>query len=267
MNEVDAIPTFVTEVVRTEHLTPCTVRVTFGGGDLAEFQPLAPDQFVYVLLPPPGHDELTVDRSFTWSGYFEMPEEERPVGAYYTVRSWRPEAHEIDCDFVLHGDVGTGGTWATTATPGAPVALWGPRTSYQPPAEVQWQLLVADHTALPATAAILESLSPRARAHAVIEVPDEAEEQDLATDGDVQVTWLHRDGDEPGRTTNLLDVVRTLEIPVEGTYVWGGAESRTITGVRKHVRRARGLAREQVSLVGYWRHAAHPVEEDEAEHE
>ena len=44
------------------------------------------------------------------------------------------------------------------ARPGDPVALWGPRTAYAPPAGTDWYLLVADETGLPAVAAILESL-------------------------------------------------------------------------------------------------------------
>ena len=38
-----------------------------------------------------------------------------------------------------------------------PVALWGPRTGFEPAAETDWYLLVADETGLPAVAAILAS--------------------------------------------------------------------------------------------------------------
>jgi NADPH-dependent ferric siderophore reductase len=36
-----------------------------------------------------------------------------------------------------------------------------------------------------------------------------------------------------------------------------------VTAVRRLVRDERGLAREQVSMVGYWRHASSPFEVDE----
>ncbi|MBA3801921.1 MAG: SIP domain-containing protein [Acidimicrobiia bacterium] len=62
-----------------------------------------------------------------------------------------------------------------------------------------------------------------------------------------------RDGAAPGTTSLLVDTVRSLEPPAHGTYVWGGAESRTMTAVRKYVRRELGVARESVSLVAYWR--------------
>ena len=43
-------------------------------------------------------------------------------------------------------------------------------------------------------------------------------------------------------------------------------ESRAMTAVRKYVRQEIGLAREQVSLVAYWRHATHagdPADDEE----
>ena len=44
-----SIRTFIAEVVRVEQISPVMRQITVGGGDLVEFQPLAPDQFVYVL--------------------------------------------------------------------------------------------------------------------------------------------------------------------------------------------------------------------------
>jgi NADPH-dependent ferric siderophore reductase len=36
-----------------------------------------------------------------------------------------------------------------------------------------------------------------------------------------------------------------------------------MTAVRRHLRDERALAREQVSMVGYWRHTSTPFELDE----
>jgi NADPH-dependent ferric siderophore reductase len=81
----------------------------------------------------------------------------------------------------------------------------------------------------------------------------------------VTVTWLHRDGAAPGTTTLLADAARALP-PFTGTpYVWGGGETKAMTAVRRHVRGVRGLAREQVALIAYWRHWATPESEVEAE--
>lgn len=155
--KMNAIRTHVTSVVKVEQVTPIYRQITFGGGDLTTFQPGGLDQFIYVLAPPAGRTELTVDATFSWDAYGEMPVEEQPIGAYYTLRRWRPEVAEIDMLFVLHGvgeeshgEAGPTATWASRARPGDPVALWGPRTAYEPPADTDWVLLAGDETGLPA---------------------------------------------------------------------------------------------------------------------
>jgi NADPH-dependent ferric siderophore reductase len=250
-----ATRTMLTTVRRVEAVHAHLRRITFGGGDLATFAPLGPDTFLYVLLPPAGQSELTVDRSFTWDAYGKMPEPERPLGAYYTLREWRPEASEIDMLFVLHGDEGPASRWAARARPGDPVGLWGPRSAYEPPAQTDWYLLVADETGLPAVASILESLPEGAVARVFAEVADANEHQPLPSSPTFDITWLHRDGAPAGTTDLLSDSVRAMQWPTGKPYVWGGGESHAMTAVRKCVRHELGLPREAVSLMAYWRRA------------
>jgi len=271
-----ALRTHLALVERVAQLSPRVRRITFAGDDLADYRTVAPDDFLYLLLPPPGRTELTVGRDFDWVSFYEMPEEERPVGSHYTVRHRRPERGEIDIDFVLHDDPGPASGWAERARPGDPVALWGPRTTYRPPDEVDWYLLVADETGLPATAAILEHLAGRfdGPVRVVVEVADAAEEQPLGTMPgqpeqpglpDLAVTWLHRGATAAGTTTALLDAVAALDRPAGAPYIWGGGESRSMTRIRKHVRHELGFPRERVSLTGYWRHDLHANDPDDDE--
>lgn len=256
--------TFVTEVVAVEDVHPHLRQVTFGGGDLVGFEPVGPDTFLYLLLPPPGRTELTIDATFTWEAARAMPDDERPVGAYYTLRRWRPEVAELDVLMVLQGDAGPASAWANRAAPGDPVALWGPRTSWAPPADTDEYLLVADETGLPAVAVILETLPTDRPIRVVAEVADEAARQDLPAGDHIDVRWRHRDGAEAGTTTSLVDEVRSLPQPTGTPYVWGGAESRAMTAVRRHVRDQWGLVQDQVSLVAYWRHKAHEADPAES---
>ena len=259
--EMVAIRTFLAEVVEVADVHPHLRRVVVRGDDLAAFAPTAPDAFVYVLLPPPGRREPTIDQTFTWEGFEQMPEADRPVGAYYTVRRWDPGRRELTMLMVRHGDSGPASAWIDRAVPGLPVALWGPRTAYHPPAATDWYLLVADDTGLPAVAVILESLPAGTVAKVFAEVAAAAERQDLPTSPGVEVTWLYR-GDAPAGTTSLLaDAVRSMDWPDGTPYVWGGGESRAMTAVRKFVRGERGLSRDAVSLVAYWRHANSPADE------
>lgn len=257
---IAALRTYLTTVSAVEDVHPHLRRITFAGGDLTTFAPAGPDTFLYVLLPPPGRTELTIDRSFSWEAVPEMPEAERPVGAYYTLRRWRPASAELEMLFVLH-EGGHASDWARRAAPGDPVALWGPRTAWDPPAGTDRYLLVADETGLPAVAAILDELPHDVPVTVVAEVADASECQELPARPGVEVTWLHRDGAPAGTTTLLGDTVRALAHPGGTPYVWGGGESRAMTAVRRHVRDTWGLAREAVSLVAYWRHPESPVEQ------
>lgn len=251
------IPTLIGEVVRSEMITPRMKRVTIGGDDLTRFQPKGPDQFMYFLLPPPGSDQLTIDRDFTWVGYRRMDEALRPVGAYYTVRTHRPEMNEIDFDMLLHDDHGGEGghasRWAASVSPGDPVALWGPRTSYEPPDGTNRFYLFADETGLPAVACILETLSGGDSAYVFLDVEDGDDEVPLESRGDVEIEWLHRNNGH-GNGSRLVESALAIDTPDPGgVYVFGGGESRAMTAVRKHVRKVWKLKKSQVSLVAYWR--------------
>lgn len=249
--------TFVTTVAAVEDVHPHLRRVTFRGGDLTTFEPVGPDTFLYLLLSPPGRPDLAPDATFSWEATFAAPEEERPVGAYYTLRAWRPGVSELDFLMVLHGDSGPASAWAMRAEPGDRVALWGPRSAFHPPAGTDRLVLVADETGLPAVAAIIEHVDGDLPITVVAEVGSASERQTLPARGAVDIRWFHRDGAAAGSTTNLVDGVRALP-PFEGRpYVWGGGESRGMTRVRRHVRDERGLDRDSVSLVAYWRRRLH----------
>lgn len=258
MQQAAGIRTSLAEVVGVRDVNPHLREVTVGGDDLREFVSAGPDSFLYLLLPPPGRSGLTVDRDFTWEVYRTMPEADRPVGAYYTVRRSRPEVGEVDLLMVLHGDAGPASGWAAKASLGDPVALWGPRTAFEPPAATDWYLLLADETGLPAVAAILESLPQGTVARVYAEVGSRVERQELPEAPSFEVTWLHRDGVPASSRTLLADAVRGLEWPGGTPYAWGGGESRAMTSVRRYLREEIGLDRESVSLVAYWRHTAHP---------
>lgn len=264
MRQLSTVRTFITSVVAVDDVHPHLRKITFGGGDLTTFAPLGADTFLYVLLPPPGRSELTIDAGFTWEAWGQMADDVRPVGAYYTLREWRPDVCELDMLFVLHDPAGPASAWAARAQPGDPVALWGPREAFTPPADATRFVLVADETGLPAVAAILDSLDASARIDVVAECEVPEEHQPLPAHPGATVHWVHRHGRPAGTAPELvLDAVRDLDLDPVGGYVWGGGEGRAMTAVRKLVRRELGWPRERVSLVAYWRHADSPAVPDE----
>ncbi len=104
-------------------------------------------------------------------------------------------------------------------------------------------------------------------ARVLLEIPDAGERQELDTSGDVEVTWLHLDVSDGGTSRRLLDAVVAADLPPGVHYAWGAAESRGISAVRRHLRQERGLRREAVCMVGYWRHATHPYDPAEEDDE
>jgi NADPH-dependent ferric siderophore reductase len=181
----------------------------------------------------------------------DMPREHWPRIRTYTVRLWEPATRELTIDFVYHGDEGLAGPWAANARPGDPVAFLGPRGAYAPSAEADWHLMAGDESALPAIAASVEKLPDGAAAWVFIEVAGAEEEQKLATSGVAEVLWVHRGGRVVGEA--LVDAVRAQDFPAGAVQAFVHGEATFVKELRHLLRVERGIAREQLSISGYWR--------------
>ncbi len=255
--ELGGIRTFVTSVVAVADVQPHLRRITFGGGDLTSFQPLGPDTFLY-LLPSASRPHRADRRPAVQLGVGERHARGgTPGGGYYTVRAWRSSVAEMDVLMVLHGDSGHASSWAARAQVGDPVALWGPRTSWNPPAATDRYLLVAGRDR-PARDGGDHRVAARGHPNPGRgRIAVGRRRQELPERDGVQVVWCDRNGAEPGTTSLLEDAVRALPWSDDGSlYVWGGGESHAMTAVRRYVRRERGLDRDAVDLVPYWRHSS-----------
>ncbi|ANS64045.1 siderophore-interacting protein [Streptomyces lincolnensis] len=237
------------QVIRTERLTPHMQRVILGGDSLAEFSTGAcTDHYVKLLFPPA--EGVTYPEPFDMERIREeLPRDQWPVTRTYTVRYWDAEHRELTLDFVIHGDEGLAGPWAMRVQPGETVRFMGPGGAYAPDADADWHLLVGDESALPAIARSLEGLPAGARAHAFIEVSGPEEEQKI--DSDVEVVWLHR-GDRPVGEA-LTEAVRALDFPEGRVHAFVHGEAHFVKELRRLLRVERGLAREDLSISGYWR--------------
>ena len=179
----------------------------------------------------------------------------------YTVRTVTDDY--IDVDLVRH-DGGLAAAWAFNCRIGDKIQFAGPKTCGLIPEGIDWYLLLADETALPAVARFLEEAAPGTRVRAFIEIPEVADKQDFDTQADVEVTWLVRadtcitvDGRErtplPGFSPLLQQALREFEFWPGRPYVWASAETMTLIPIRKYLRRELGLPAEDVEIAGYWR--------------
>ncbi|MBZ4486436.1 siderophore-interacting protein [Microbacterium sp. cx-55] len=238
-------------VVRTTRLTPSAIRVRLRAvGDWRWHTDGGGDERIDLAFPRPGERDADV-AFFNDREYGHAPTDDEPPWRHYTVRAVHDDGQELDIDFVVHeGGVASG--WAENAEAGDIVGVFhgGPsRSYYAPPADSQWQLLVADATGLPGLARIVEELPAGARARAIVEVPGEQDRQEIPTRGNVEWTWIIGSG---GRTSALPAAVAESDVPDGPGYAWIACEAAAARRVRSHVRMAWGLSRDRHRAVGYW---------------
>lgn len=277
-------------------LSPSMLRFVFAGPSLAQARSFGPDQRIKIFFPNAA-GELSVPRGEDWyARYRDQHEAQRAPMRTYTIRALRPGATELDVDFAAHGDSGPASSWAMRAQPGDRVVLLAPHASqddsggveWRPPEDVAEVLLIADETALPAVAGILESLAARPRlpkVRAYIEVPLRADVVDLVGPGDLRIHWLPRAErrDEPPADygTRLVEAIRAAQLTpaqagedgqalaevdvdreilweqaaatASGFYAWIAGEAGAVMAIRRHLVGERGFAKSAISFMGYWR--------------
>ncbi len=252
--DVATIPTFHTSVLAVSPLNDRLVEVDLGGG-LDEFTSLGGDQFFYMMMPRPGGEPIPA--GYTMADYMGQVAEERPLGAYYTVRRWDAERRRITIWVVAHGHDAGAGHWFERCRVGDRVLIWGPRHSFSPPVDARRQLFVADETGLAAVVALLEETPVGRPSTVILETTDEQHTIDLSGFPDATVRWLFRGGDDAGTGDALLRAVRDLDhdpdVGRAGLVAFGAAESRQISAVRRHLRHAVGMPAASVFMTGYWR--------------
>ena len=103
-------------VKSVERLTPKSVRVTFGGPELAGFTNNGPATHLKVMFARPGESKIDIPE---WGpeGPILREGQSYPPSRTYTPRFWRPEVPELVVDFMLHGE-GLASTWAQTVKAG-----------------------------------------------------------------------------------------------------------------------------------------------------
>jgi NADPH-dependent ferric siderophore reductase len=244
------VKTYTATVLGRRTLSAHLVTVTLGG--LTDYPTTGvPDEYLRVLIPPAGAalSLPQIDDSWTMS-YPEGAIE--PDFRVYTISDHRvvDGVTQVDLDIALH-DEGVGSDWARRCRPGDEVGLIEPRGLYAAPADVGWQLLVADVTGLPAVARILRGLSPEQKAVVHVVVTDPGDEIALPSAADVELTWQVV-AKETDICEALSAAVTSRELPDSDRYVWLAGEARSSRAVRRHLRRELKWPQADFYTCGYW---------------
>ena len=284
---------FDVTLARFADVSPHLRRLTFTGPEVADMTTIAPDQRIKIFFPKDGAAPNVPKDGDWYKSWKALPVSERVPMRTYTIRHLRADRCEVDIDFVLHGETGPASRWATRARPGDRVQMSAPNRlsqsqidgyEWKPPAGVRNILLVADETALPALAGILDELARRPdlpRVEAFIEVPSNEDRIALATWDGLTLHWLAREDADLRPGDLMIDAVRRARLPqgaaaadlvledididanvpweraapIDGGdfYAWIAGESEAVMAIRRFLIKDKGLDRRTLNLMGYWR--------------
>ncbi|GAA4170700.1 siderophore-interacting protein [Gryllotalpicola koreensis] len=249
---------YTAEVLRVGRVTPHMVRVTFGGDDLRRLPLRGYDQWFRLFLPRvDGETDFdAVPAQFGLGGYLRYLTARsgtRPPMRNYTVRELRPDAGELDVDFVAHGDAGVAGPWAQRAVPGERVALIDQGRGFDPLADADAVLLVGDESALPAIGGILRDLPRETTGRAIVELPSPADIQPVAAPAGVEVSWVARADPHARPGALALAAVRDCLPERPATlHAYLAGEQSLVAESRRHLV-SLGVPKARIVFTGYWK--------------
>jgi NADPH-dependent ferric siderophore reductase len=179
-----------------------------------------------------------------------------PVMRTYTVRDWNRERGEVTIDMALNDGNGPATQWAASATAGMKLELGGRnRSTFEPSPDGGSYLFAGDETAVPAITTCVATLDAGTAATVILEVADAAEQQQLASDADLDLRWLHQEPPGDDFSAKVLEAAAELK----PAHIWLACEARTMRVIRRALLDS-GFPVAQMSTRGYWQRgeADHP---------
>lgn len=249
------------EVLSSENVTPSLRRVTVGGEGLMGFPWMGFDHWFRLFMRRPDQERFAMPQlsgDKWWKEYRAIPEDSRPHCANYTVADYRPEAGELDIDFVIHRGTdgaleGAAAIWACSVQPGDELALLDQGIIFDRPDDATEVMIVADESGLPAVAGILRSLPHDTVGRVIQEVPTLLDRRELQGPAGVQVSWIVRDDAQVVAGVKSLAALKEYPPLDPNGYGFVVGESRLATEGRRQLHRL-GLPKDRITFSGFWKH-------------
>jgi len=199
------------------------------------------------LLLPCGDEYLEVP---TWNGNeFLLADGQRPTIRTVTPVRFDANRLEVDVEVVLHGQ-GPLSQWATSAKPGARVAVSGPGRGYDIDQDALSFLIAGDESAIPAIRTIIPALPEAADVQVIIEVRAGEGIVELPTRPDLDIAW-HEQGADAPRDQLLRSIRETNSDPT--TQYWVAGEAAAVQRIRKYLFNDKNVERSAAVVRGYWK--------------
>jgi len=216
-------------------------RVTLKGAELDGLVVTDPASYIKLIFPESG--QLEPDRP--------LPDGPRATSMRtYTPLALRPALHEVDVDFVLHGE-GPGSSWAAQAAPGQKLFLMGPGPGYKLADTAGPMLLVGDASALPAFETFLTALPDPAKVTVMVEVISADEERPLPGAGTVE--WVVRGSDNTRAGLALEAALRAAGAPPPEARIYLACEAAAMRRIRALLITELGVDQSRIVGRGYWK--------------
>jgi NADPH-dependent ferric siderophore reductase len=223
-------------------ITPRLRRIV-ATGELEDWDPAGPGAHFKVFVPQAGAGE--------------------PAMRTYTVRHFKPGALTID--FALHGD-GPASSWAQAAEAGTEFQISGmARSGFVPDPASEWCVFLADHAAVPAVSAILESLPAGLETLVIVELHDPQDALQLESEAELEIRWLT---EAATPCEQLIAAARGLTLPDGSGEVWVGCEAGRMRQIRAHMLGDLQVGPRSLHTRAYWKqdvsnHSDHDTGEDD----
>lgn len=173
----------MTQVSHIEDMGPHMRRIVLRGDDLNDFPADQESAHFKAIFPQSGQ---TKPKLGIYVGFKKWMRS-------YTVRAFNKQTKELTVDFAVNDHEGLAANWAKNAKQGDYLGVAGPGDTKYPNYYADWHLIMADLTALPAAAAILEKLPVTAVGTAFLQVPTVKDKLPIEAPNGIEVRWLIND--------------------------------------------------------------------------
>lgn len=230
----------MTQIADIKDLGPHMRRIVLQGDDLNDFPVEQEGAHFKAIFPRPGKIKPKLGMDIGFKNWMRS----------YTVRAFNDQTKELTVDFAVNDHEGLATNWAKNAELGDYLGIAGPGDTKYTNYQADWHLIIADLTALPAAAAILEKLPTGAVGTALLQVPTQNDKQHITVPEGIEVQWIIN------AKVNKNALLESLENVLwrEGSpAIFLAGESKQVNTIKKQLKTKPGYISANVYASGYWK--------------
>lgn len=240
--------------VTVQSVTPVSegfVRVAVHGEGLTAYRAARPADAFKTFLPPTGQGTVHFPQRDA-DGLPSWPDASpQPALRAFTVRHFDAARRRIEFDVSIH-DSGLAMNWVRRARAGDVVGIAGMRREFHAGDDIARHVIVGDASALPAVAAIVESLDPGVPAAVYLAAGHDSDKALVPRRDHVQVHWV-RGASPIGADSALERAVREGERRGGRIQAWIAGEVGVVRALRRWAREELGVAHDDLHSAAYWK--------------